>query len=97
MEEFAEESSPRAKPTVSDDTWTAHIRRKLAHGYVLIVSSSQPTANFFKPGVGYETCSYRAARHLVQVGAVVEVKTHYLGTIYELATDHAASAVDVPA
>ena len=86
MDALNREGDRRTEPTVAHDKWVEHIKKKLARGYVLIVSVTRPTANFFMTGKGYETCSYRAAQQLIKEGAVVEDGTHYLGTVYKLAS-----------
>jgi len=92
-----EERNWHAEPTVPKDKWIAHARKKLARGYVLIVSQHQPNANFFKTGVGYEMCPYQTARKLVQTGIVTEVGPHHLGIVYQLPVDYDPSATAPPA
>jgi len=90
-----EEPGSRAepRPTVSREKWALHARKKLAHGYVLIVNPGRQNANFFMPGKGYEMCSYHTAQQLIRDGIVVEAGTHYLGTLYKLSSESTKSAV----
>jgi hypothetical protein len=90
-----EDSGSRAepRPTVSREKWALHARKKLAHGYVLIVNPSRQNANFFMPGKGYEMCSYHTAQHLIRDGIVVEAGTHYLGTLYKLSAESTTPVV----
>lgn len=83
MSESESSDSPgRAKPSASTDTWTALAEKKLTRGYTLIVNDTRRIANFFKPGSGYEACSYTAAMKLIQSGRVVKTGQHDLGVVY---------------
>lgn len=78
----------RTQPSVSTEKWIAHAKKKLEKGYRLVVSKSRRTANFYLPGKGYEMCDYKTARKLIEVGLVVEVQEHHLGTLYDLVPDY---------
>jgi hypothetical protein len=78
----------RTQPSVSTEKWIAHAKKKLEKGYRLVVSKSRKTANFYLPGKGYEMCDYKTARKLIEVGLVVEVQEHHLGTLYDLVPDY---------
>jgi hypothetical protein len=84
-ENTSSERTPHERPTVTKDKWIAHARRKLEKGYILIVGNGRRTANFYKTGSGYETCSYQAAVQMVRDGLLVKTRDHYLGTAYMLA------------
>jgi hypothetical protein len=76
----------RTSPTVSKEKWANHARQKLLKGYVLIVSNSKKSANFYLAGKGYEMCPFHIAKRLVKEGLVVENGTHYLGSVYTLSS-----------
>ena len=81
-------SSDTVSPSVSKDKWVRHALQKLSKGYVLILGKGKRTANFFKPGSGYEMCAYNVALQLVRDGLVTESRPHYLGTIYRSEEHH---------
>jgi hypothetical protein len=87
MSESESDSPGRAKPSVSTDNWLALAEKKLGRGYTLIVNDTRRIANFFKPGIGYETCSYTAAVKLIKSGKVVRTGDHDLGAMYGIATE----------
>ncbi|NEQ30346.1 MAG: hypothetical protein F6K04_04995 [Leptolyngbya sp. SIO4C5] len=78
----------QVSPTVSKDKWILHARQKMAKGYVLIVSPTRRTANFFMRGKGFEMCAFKVARTLIQLGMVEEAGTHRLGMMYRLKEEH---------
>jgi len=78
---------PQTSPTVSREKWEVHALRKLAKGYVLIVSKERKNANFHSPTKGYEMCAYQVARKLVKDGLVEQTREHHLGAVYELADE----------
>ncbi|NBB86835.1 MAG: hypothetical protein GVY12_11545 [Bacteroidetes bacterium] len=78
---------PQTSPTVSREKWEVHALRKLAKGYVLIVSRERKNANFHSPTKGYEMCAYQVAKKLVNDGLVEQTREHHLGTVYELADE----------
>jgi hypothetical protein len=92
MSEPDADSPGRAKPSVSTDNWTALAEKKLTRGYTLIVNDSRRIANFFKPGSGYEACSFTAAMKLIQSGKVVKTGQHDLGAVYSISAENAATA-----
>ncbi len=92
MSEPDSDTPGRAKPSVSTDNWTALAEKKLTRGYTLIVNDTRRIANFFKPGSGYEACSFTAAMKLIQSGKVVKTGQHDLGTVYGVAGDGAVTA-----
>ncbi|MEM1125299.1 MAG: hypothetical protein AAGI71_01515 [Bacteroidota bacterium] len=77
-------ASSRTPPSVSKDKWLTHIRRKLAKGYVVIVNDERKTANFFKPGKGYESCAFQAAQAMIESGELVHTGQRPNGLKYEL-------------
>ena len=87
------EYSSHERPTVTKDKWITHALRKLERGYTLIVGNGRRTANFYKAGSGYETCSYQAAVQMLRDGLLVKTRDHYLGTVYTLAPHVAAPPV----
>jgi len=84
METFDSGGGWSPKPSVSRDKWLEHARKKLMSGYVLLVSDTRASANFYKAGAGYEACAYRTALSLIQAGFVVESGEHDLGKKYRL-------------
>lgn len=89
-------TSGNASPSVSKDKWIRHALQKLSKGYILIVGNGKRTANFFKPGMGYEMCAYHVALHLVRTQLVAESHTHYLGTAYALTPEGQALLAGAP-
>ena len=79
----------RTGPSVSKDKWVVHARQKLARGYILIVGEGRRSANFFKPGSGYEMCAYNVALQLIRDGIAVPFRKHPMGMAYTLAPDAA--------
>lgn len=90
------ERTSHERPTVTKDKWIAHARRKLEKGYILIVGNGRRTANFYRAGSGYETCSYQAAVQMVRDGLLVKTRDHYLGTAYMLAPHLTAVPSTIP-
>jgi len=87
METFDTGGGYSPKPSISRDKWLEHARKKLANGYVLLVNDTRANANFYKPGSGYEACSYKVAKGLIHSGIVIESGTHDLGKKYRLNED----------
>lgn len=79
----------RTGPSVSKDKWVVHARQKLARGYILIVGEGRRSANFFKPGSGYEMCAYNVALQLIRDGIAVPARKHPMGMAYTLAPEAA--------
>lgn len=77
-------------PTVSREKWAQHAIKKLSQGYVLIVGEQRRNANFYKPGRGYEMCSFQTARQLIREGIVGAATPHTLGTMYLLNPEYMA-------
>ncbi len=80
-------SGGETSPTVSREKWEVHALRKLAKGYVLIVSRERKNANFHSPTKGYEMCAFRVAKKLVNDGLVEKTRDHHLGSVYELKSE----------
>lgn len=87
MSSSDQEDHPQTSPTVSREKWEVHALRKLAKGYVLIVSKERKNANFHSPTKGYEMCAYQVAKKLVNDGLVEQTREHHLGAVYELADE----------
>ena len=85
-------SEVRAVPSVSKDRWLNHAQKKLDKGYSLIVSEGRKTANFYRPGSGYETCQHKTALLLIKQGIVKKAGKHHLGTVYSLSAKGATVA-----
>lgn len=74
----------------SKERWAKHAISKLTKGYKLIISKTRRSANFHKPGSGFETCPHKTAMKLVHAGYLNEIGEHDLGIIYELKPEYVA-------
>ncbi len=81
----AKDNSPGASlSSDSKERWARHAITKLSKGYKLIISQTRVSANFHKPGSGFETCPHKTAIKLVRAGYLDEKGEHDLGILYEL-------------
>jgi len=76
---------PQVSPTVSKEAWERYAINKMTQGYVIIIRDGRRSANFYKPGKGFEACSFKTAQKLLAEGCIVNAGRHELGTVYRLA------------
>lgn len=84
---MAESKDKKLGTSLSSDSkerWAKHAISKLSKGYILIISKTRISANFHKPGSGFETCPHKTAMKLVRAGYLNETGEHDLGITYEL-------------
>ena len=89
----AKDNTPGASlSSDSKERWAKHAISKLSKGYKLIISQTRVSANFHKPGSGFETCPHKTAVKLVRAGYLNETGEHDLGIVYELKPEFMESA-----
>lgn len=62
----------RSSPSVTPEKWASFAISKLKKGYLLVINKTHRSASFYRSGKGFEPCSYKVARRLVEAGIVEE-------------------------